>query len=213
MTTTPTFNVWFGDKVVQFPPKEAAAKPHWATGNACIDHILNGGYFEPLMKIDELPETRSRWRTQLRAAIQTRPSTPEILSDFHTQWHVCHSRLRELVDDDDLLFEFMWAWLPPYTGPDMVLYRGENIDRLQAGKLGSAWSDKEETARRFAQGHNAFDLGGAVLRAVVPASLIIAGPSQHSIGMDESEFSVDTRRLASMANIESIATYPPMFFT
>lgn len=54
-----------------------------------------------------------------------------------------HFRLRELVDDDELLMEMLWTWLPRYNGPDPLLYRGENIDRLKRGRIGTAWSDKK----------------------------------------------------------------------
>ena len=207
MKTTATIKIPYGDELVELDlGVPAPVSEQWNTGIDCIDHILNGGLFNPLLKDPALPEIRGRWRAQLRAAILTPPDTAELLKDFHTQWHVCHHFLRELVDDDDLLFDYTRAWLPKYEGLDLVLYRGENIDRFQAGKLGSAWTDKKETADMFASGLNAVGQGGMILQATVPASLIIAGPSAHSLRMGESEFTVDPRTLT---DVVTVATFPP----
>ena len=208
MEKAPILEVWVGDHCMRFDPKATiASPPKWETGNDCIDLILNEGLFKPLLDDAALPQIRAHWRTQLMAAIQNPPNTPELSTAFHTQWHVCHHFLRELVDDDDLLFDLTRVWLPKYGGLDLVLYRGENTDRFLAGKLGSAWSTKQETAEVFARGLNAVGQGGTLLRAMVPASLIIAGPSTHSLNvLCESEFTVDTRQLTGVV---TVATFPP----
>lgn len=127
------------------------------------------------------------------------PRDPAIADRFHTQWHVSHHFIRELVDDDELLTKMLWTWLPRYTGSQMVLYRGENIDRLERGRIGTAWSDKEDTARMFASGWNAVSKGGVILETIAPAEAIIAGPSAHSADwLGEREFTVDWRRLNEM---------------
>lgn len=134
------------------------------------------------------------------------PSSEQLSEAFHTKWHVAHHFLRELVEDDDLMLGVAWAWLPRYAGPGLDLYRGENIDRFESGRLGSAWSDKRETAEMFASGLNAVGKGGVILRATIPAEAIIAGPSAHSLYLGESEFTIDTRNLAA---IESIQRFKP----
>ncbi|MCW5284983.1 hypothetical protein D8B29_00885 [Verminephrobacter eiseniae] len=135
------------------------------------------------------------------------PSSAELAERFHTQWHVCHHFLRELVADDDLLLPMLRVWLPRYEGPDMVLYRGENIDRFEAGRIGTAWSDKLETADMFAQGLNAVGKGGVILRTLAPAAAIIAGPSWHSAQwLGESEFTVDSGKLGK---IQAVARFKP----
>ena len=139
MKTPPTNNVYFGDELVQVVGPDAplaTPKKMWKTGNGCIAHILNEGHFQPMMESPELPKHRENWRTQLTAACLTPPADAELSSSFHTQWHVCHHFLRELVDDDDLLIDLLWVWLPRYQGPNLVLYRGENIDRFDAGRIG-----------------------------------------------------------------------------
>lgn len=199
-----TITVSFGGELVELP--WAAAKKKWRVGNACIEHVLNEWHFVPLIQSVDLPDIRAEWRRQLAVAVNTPPSTQELSMAFHTQWHVCHHRLRELVDDDALLLDLAWTWLPRYEGPGLELYRGENIDHFEAGRIGSAWSDKLATAELFARSQNNSGKGGVVLRATVPASAIIAGPSAHSQRMDESEFTVDTRKLGSAA---ALTRFPP----
>jgi hypothetical protein len=129
---------------------------------------------------------------------------PALLSN---QWHVCHHFLRELVDDDDLLIDMLWVWLPRYVGPDLVLYRGENIDRFEAGRIGTAWTGKQATAEMFAGGLNAVGKGGVVLRVTAPSTAIIAGPSKHSLYLGESEFTIDIGKLGA---IDTIAHFDPI---
>ena len=200
MNMKKTINLSNADMFLKFDFEFSGPKlKPWSTGNDCIDHILNEKPFYPLIKHRFLPKIRNYWRKQLRIASLMNPVMNDLLNDFHTQWHVCHYLLRELVDDDDLLFDFMRAWLPKYIGPDMLLYRGENIDRFHAGKIGSAWTDKRDIAQMFGRGINAVGQGGMILQANVPASLIIAGPSKHSANcLGENEFTVDPRTLPSV---------------
>ncbi|SEA52267.1 hypothetical protein [Acidovorax soli] len=168
--------------------------------------MLAGQEFMPLIRSAERPKHRSDWRAFLRDLTRLPPSSSVLSEAFHTQWHVCHHRLRELVEDDDLMLDAAWVWLPRYKGPGLDLFRGENIDRFEAGQIGSAWSDKHETAKTFASGLNAVGMGGVILRAVVPAHAIVAGPSAHSSYLGESEFTIDTRRLGP---VSIIARFPP----
>lgn len=66
----------------------------------------------------------------MRDLITCGPEDRKLADNFHTQWHVCHHYIRALVGDDDLVMDMLWTWLPRYQGPDLVLYRGENVDRL-----------------------------------------------------------------------------------
>lgn len=141
------------------------------------------------------------WRELLRRLVAIPPLDRAMSDRFHTQWHVGHHYIRQLVDDDELLLEMLWVWLPSYEGPSLTLYRGENIDRLETGRIGTAWTDKEEKASMFASGLNAVGKGGAILRTVAPAESIIAGPSKHSIYLGESEFTLDIRKLGEIARV------------
>lgn len=172
-----------------------------------LRHILSSKEFDPLLRSSDRPKHQAAWRELIRALTDLPPSSDQLAERFHTQWHVCHHFLRELVDNDDLLIGMLWVWLPRYQGSDLVLYRGENIDRFEAGRIGTAWSDKAETADMFAQGLNAVGKGGVILQTVAPAAAIIAGPSKHSAQwLGENEFTLDTSKLTG---VEVIARFKP----
>ncbi|MDO8887000.1 MAG: hypothetical protein Q7V16_00290 [Hydrogenophaga sp.] len=164
-----------------------------------LAHILQCKEFGPLLRSRNRPKHQAAWRELIVSLARTPPSSARLLERFHTQWHVCHHFLRELVDDDDLLIPMLRVWLPRYDGPELILYRGENIDRFEAGRIGTAWSDKQETASMFAQGLNAVGKGGVILRTLAPVTAIIAGPSKHSAQwLGESEFTLDPGKLGDI---------------
>ena len=171
-----------------------------------LDHILSGKEFGPLLRSQNRPKHQAEWRDFIRALTGLPPTSKQLAERFHTQWHVCHHFLRELVDDDSLLIDMLWVWLPRYQGPDLVLYRGENIDRFEAGRIGTAWTNKQETAEMFAGGLNACGTGGVVLHVAAPSATIIAGPSKHSVYLGENEFTIDIRKASGF---ETVVRFPP----
>lgn len=175
-----------------------------------LDHVLKDGLFRPMIDGPDLIKHRAEWRAFIAEHANHPPASLGDAENFYNHWHVCHHYLRELVDDEAAVVDMLWVWLPRYVGPDRVLYRGENVDRLEAGRLGIAWTDEIDQARVFARGLNAMGKGGALVRATAPATAIIAGPSKHSRYLQESEFTVDTRGLGNVAVVE---TFPPRFQT
>lgn len=162
-----------------------------------------------LLQSGDVTQHRRDWRACLRTLLDTPPRDAAMSEQFHTQWHVVGHRVRELIDDDDLVIDMLWVWLPRYEGPSLSLYRGENIDRYKSGRVGSSWSDREEVAEMFASGLNSPGSGGTILRAMAPSDAIVAGPSWHSAEwLGEREFTVDTRRLGP---IERLRDFPPAF--
>lgn len=188
---------------VQLPHSTDAAHP------PLLQHLLEGIQFGPLLGSPDRGRHRTDWRRLFVAMINLPPCSPELADQFHNRWHVCHHLVRELVEDDELLLKMLWIWLPRYEGDDLVLFRGENVDRFEKRVLGSAWTDREDVAERFASGLNAVGKGGVVLRAVVSASAIIAGPSRHSKWLGEYEYTVDIRQLKG---VDAVATYPAIDF-
>ena len=167
-----------------------------------LNHVLNDGEFLPLINSPTMAAHRAEWRALIAEHAKRPPASSSEAENFHNHWHVCHHYLRKLVADETAVLNMLWVWLPRYKGSDLVLYRGENWDRLEAGQLGIAWTDAIETARIFAKGLNATGKGGALVRAEAPASAIIAGPSTHSVYLGESEFTVDPRNLIATEVLE-----------
>lgn len=185
------------------------ANTHWENGlpvkdleladyPSLLNHILQGEEYGPLLRRTNVATLRDEWRTFMRDLTACAPKCPLIATRFHTHWHVGHHHIRVLVDDDELLMDMLWKWLPRYTGPELLLYRGENIDRFELGRIGTAWSDKKSVAKMFASGLNAEGKGGLILETIAPADAIIAGPSAHSKYLGEYEYTLDTRRLSTI---------------
>jgi hypothetical protein len=172
-------------------------------------HVLGKNEYNPILQSPDVERHRKEWREFFKALLTCPPKDQAIAERFHTKWHESHHRIRELVADDDLMIEVMRVWLPPYEGPSLVLYRGENIDRFEIGRIGTAWSLKEETAGMFAAGLNAVGKGGVILRIDAPADAIIAGPSGHSAKwLGENEYTVDVRKLRG---IEELHRFPASY--
>lgn len=172
-----------------------------------LSHILDGKEYRPMLRSTDVARHRVEWRGLVEELVAKPPMDRAMADRFHTQWHVCHHYIRELVDDDAQLMNMLWVWLPRYEGASLTLYRGENIDRLEAGRIGTAWTDKEEKASMFASGLNAVGKGGAILRTPAPAASIIAGPSKHSIYLGESEFTLDTRKLGEITRVRDFGPF------
>lgn len=164
-----------------------------------LSHILNGNEYGPLLNGPDVARHRNEWRTFIRDMASCEHTNAVLLDRFHTQWHVGHHHIRALVDDDDLLMDMLWKWLPRYNGSELLLYRGENLDRFELGRIGTAWSDKESVAKMFASGLNAEGRGGVILETTGTANSIIAGPSAHSIYLREYEYTIDRRRLSTIS--------------
>lgn len=143
------------------------------------------------------------WREAIEEMI--RAGRPELKDSerFHTEWITRGHRIRELVNDDNLLLDAIRQWLPMYTGPSLTLYRGENIERWRSNRCGFAWTDKREIAVMFARGLNAmYGEGGILLSTVAPATAIIAGPNSHSIWLNEDEYVLDIRHLGEITELQ-----------
>lgn len=160
-----------------------------------ILEFLAGREYRPLLKDPYRDACRDQWRALFMDLRSRAPSDDLLVECFETRWHESHHYIRELVEDDPLLLETLWVWLPRYLGGELQLYRGENIDRWEHKSIGWAWTTRLNVAERFASGLNAVGGGGVILRAVAPVHAIIAGPSAHSRWLGEDEHTVDTRRL------------------
>jgi hypothetical protein len=173
-----------------------------------LAHLLGDRAFRPFIDGPERRAHQAEWRSFIAEHRSNPPASLQDAECFHDHWHVCHHHLRELVEDESAVLDMLWVWLPRYAGPDLVLYRGENVGRLEAGRLGMAWTEEMDQARMFARRLNAVDKGGALLRAVAPATSIIAGPSRHSRYLQENEFTVDPRHLAGVEVVERFDARP-----
>lgn len=145
----------------------------------------------------------ARWRA-VAEAMRSEAATPEEARLFHSRWTEHGERIRNAVGDDYLLAAALRAWLPPYSGEALMLYRGESAERISASRLGFCWTSKRDVAEMFASGWHAMRPGGGrLISSFVPAEAIIAEPNAHSIYLGEHEYTVDPSRLINFDVLES----------
>ncbi len=148
---------------------------------------------------------KSRWRA-VALAVVAGDKRALASEDFGTYWIVAGHTIREQVSDDDLLSRMLRQLVPAYEGGSITLYRGENLERWQAKKIGFSWTNDVEVARMFGRGLNATRSGGVLIRGEFPPSSVICGPNSHSVYLQEAQFTVDPSLLPA---IEEVERYPP----
>ena len=152
-----------------------------------------------------LIEGDAAWLDFAQRHLKLSPPDEQAKSEFHLPWTVGGHRMREQLNDDDALLNMLRRWLPCYVGPALTLFRGENIDRLQCNHVGMCWTTTSGAAEMFARGLNAVYSGGVLLQCDVSSTAIIAGPSSHSLYLNEAEYTIDPRLLN---NIKIVEKYP-----
>jgi len=148
-----------------------------------------------------------RWKQEVTTLLNIKSLSKEINEAFHTAWTVAGHHIRSQIEDDILLAKLLWHMLPTYSGEDITLYRGENLNRWKEGSIGFCWTTSKETASMFGSGLNAWGAGGVLLSCECKADWIISGPSKHSKYLGEDEYTVDPGQISG---IEMIRTYPPI---
>jgi hypothetical protein len=109
---------------------------------------------------------------------------------------------RGLKNDLPIFAEALRHALPPYCGPNLTLYRGEQLERHMQGIHGIAWTSDVSVAEMFATRRTALKDGkGIVLRADAPAHAIITGPTAFPKSIEEQEYIVDPRLISPRAYI------------
>lgn len=119
--------------------------------------------------------------------------TPDIQAAFLRVWIETKS-LRDGTRVD--LIKALRVLLPPYSGPDVRLYRGEFFRNRLRRRCGVSWSADLSIAERFAQdGRQASEGGSVILETRAPAAAIIASTEVAGDYYGEREFLVDPVRL------------------
>lgn len=169
----------------------------------CLCTALESNNWPAVEAAIEKVEAAGIWRSSIMAIVKIGKPHPKISTGFHTLWTVKGHLIREQVLDDDLLRDALHILLPVYVGPDLTLYRGENVDRWKTQAYGFTWTKEINVARMFARGLNAaHGQGGVLLSTDAPIEAIIAGPSQHSIYLGEHEYVVDWCKLREITPLE-----------
>jgi hypothetical protein len=114
--------------------------------------------------------------------------------------------IRDQFCNDRSLVNMFRIIFPVYDGPKRLLYRGENLDRFECGKIGLCWTERKETAEMFGSGLNAIESGGVLLQCEVQPSAILMAPNGHSKHLQEDEYTVDP---SALTGIKVLRDYAP----
>ena len=142
-----------------------------------------------------------RWRESADILLAKKP-TDSAVEAFCTFWIEGGHHLRDQLGNDRTLVHLLRHMLPPYQGGAVEVFRGENKQRWQAGRIGLAWSPKVEVGRMFAGGLNAVNSGGVLLVATANPDAIISGPVGHSRYLGEDQFTLDPSLLLNISATE-----------
>lgn len=192
-------------------PEHAPAKPEFSL-NQALRYALAATAGGPAGELGDalraIGDTYPRaFKKVLTAMAASETISEEVANALRSHWVVVGFRARAAVKDDALFIRAFRRAFPPYAGGGLVLYRGERGSEIAAGRLGLNWSSRQETARVFAAGLcRTYGCDGVLLTAVAPASAIIAGPTEHSIYLDEWEHVVDPNMLH---DVTEIGRFPP----
>lgn len=146
-----------------------------------------------------------RWNLKAEALLAEHSFSQDFIEAFHTTWTVAGHHIRSQVGDDRMVVKLLRRLLPKYDGPNVRLYRGENLERWREKKVGFCWTRSIETARMFGRGLNATGIGGVLLVCQCSVASIITGPSKHSEYLGEEEFTIDPFGIVGIVVVE---TYP-----
>jgi hypothetical protein len=155
--------------------------------------------------MDYIKITSSGEWSNYASLLLNQTNTQESKDKFHTYWIVAGHHIRTQIADDFKLARLLRYMLPPYTGASIELFRGENQERWNEGKVGLAWTPNINIAKMFGRGLNSMPIGGILLKAQFTPEAIISGPNHHSTYLGEDQFTVDPNYLA---NITIIEIYP-----
>jgi len=156
--------------------------------------------------VSAIGKSKGKWSLFISSLLEGVEVTDEAKKQFHTVWIELGARIRNQIGDDKALAQMLSALLPKYRGEKIRLFRGENSERYEAGRIGFCWTPRVDKAEMFGRGLNAYYGDGGILLAIIAdRSSIIAGPNAHSIYLDEHEHTVDP---FSISDIEILKTYP-----
>jgi hypothetical protein len=127
-------------------------------------------------------------------------------ANFHSMYVADGFRIGEALKGDLILVDALRHIMPPYSGPDMKLYRGELAARHEQHVCGTEWTSSVDVAEMFARRRVIGSEGDAVLLEIdAAAQAIIAAPNAHSHRLQEHGYLVDPRLIG---DVRVLKRYP-----
>jgi hypothetical protein len=148
----------------------------------------------------------------LRSLARLPPISNEARALMLSVWIHWGDGWRNEVNNDLLLIDVLRNLLPPYTGEDVRLFRGESAFNRKRRTYGMSWTTDRSVAQSFAENHRDICGGGTVLlETVAPKDAIVCVPhlqveEAHQI---EAEYIVDRRRLRAVGVLNRLPRREP----
>lgn len=142
------------------------------------------------------------WKKAFQYVLENRENLEFEKDKIHMLWTELGGALRGKIKNDELILSVLHISLPGYAADQgLELYRGECRFLYEQGKIGFCWTPKIDVARTFASGLNALEAGGGVLlKALAPASAIMAAPNVLSTNqMKEFEYTCNPNILLNIS--------------
>jgi hypothetical protein len=169
--------------------------------NSIAEEFCNGRY--------EKGTTGAEWSRAFEFMLENNKSLNFNRDRIHLLWTVNGGHLRRKVENDKLIAKILTLTLPGYEGKNLVLYRGECRFLYEQNKIGFCWTPDIEVASKFAEGLNAVESGGVLLKADAPSMAILSEPNSHSAKrMKEFEYTCNPFLLK---NIELVNSYKKFY--
>jgi hypothetical protein len=132
-----------------------------------------------------------------------RPST-EFQSYCFDLWLRHGDHLRDLTKGTNVLAVGLRVLLPPYTGPALMIYRGDSWINRCRRTYGPSWTSSIEVARHFASDTSMVTCAGGsvLLETLAPADAIVCAPGEIDDRYGEREIVVEPRRLGKVKVVE-----------
>jgi hypothetical protein len=151
-------------------------------------------------------ETPEALHTVFAVAGAAEEVSDDLRAALHQQWTVRGHRIREAVNDDEVMASILRRCLPAYEGPPLIVYRGEQAERAERGQVGFNWAADRKVGEMFASGLcTLYPGGGVLLQATATVDAVISGSSAHSAYLGENELVVEPSRLTG---VTVLARYP-----
>jgi len=112
--------------------------------------------------------------------------------EFRNEWTTRSHTIRKEFNNDITLKNILWKVLPPYSGGDLKLWRGERSSRVKKNIIGFNWStNREYVEEYFANGsYRDGRSGSCLLEVQIKSKGIISGHSNHRLDNSNSEASI-----------------------
>lgn len=92
-------------------------------------------YLQMINDFDSITR-ENRWNAEVDRFLEEKYFPFDLIEQFHTRWTVSGHHIRAQIDDDSRLIKLLRHMLPKYSGMDLVLYRGENVQRWVKNMVG-----------------------------------------------------------------------------